>query len=373
MVQRYNFFGRRKNLPFSLCGHAGLCGLPRKNPGAPSLLLVLNRSSKSYIKYEVVHYKKRRYSGLVWILVLSLSFIATLIFYSNIEMISYQALVQNGAMGNEDTTLAAIDALFKALPTFAIFPVFTIRKANWCFRLFAVYNIILSFVYNILSGSRSDILAITLGLVLIWMYGRKIRFKQILILGLVAIIFLILAGLAFALRGGSNDGTLAETLLQQDYSGPAYNILAVIGKDIVDPLLVVKSQFLKLFPLLGGDWLYMPIGKRAFSGVEMSGSQSMGFHPFVEGYMFAGFIGFIYNGIVVGLGLMLWKRFMSTNDERFNRYMFAVMGCLFFALVREQTIWFVRYIYYSFIPAVFVYSRLSNIEIHYSGFFRKHE
>ena len=35
MVQRYNFLGRRKKLPLSLCGHAGLCGLPRKNPGAP--------------------------------------------------------------------------------------------------------------------------------------------------------------------------------------------------------------------------------------------------------------------------------------------------------------------------------------------------
>ena len=35
MVQRYDFLGRRKNLPLSLCGHAGLCGLPRKNPGAP--------------------------------------------------------------------------------------------------------------------------------------------------------------------------------------------------------------------------------------------------------------------------------------------------------------------------------------------------
>ena len=40
MVQRYNFFGRRKNLPFSLCGHAGLCGLPRKNPGAPKKALI---------------------------------------------------------------------------------------------------------------------------------------------------------------------------------------------------------------------------------------------------------------------------------------------------------------------------------------------
>ena len=44
MVQRYNFLGRRKNLPLSLCGHAGLCGLPRKNPGALEMADILGIS-----------------------------------------------------------------------------------------------------------------------------------------------------------------------------------------------------------------------------------------------------------------------------------------------------------------------------------------
>ena len=333
-----------------------------------TLFIVLSHASKLKRRYNVVRYKRRHYGGLVWIFIISYSLLCTFLLYKNIGIISYQALVQNGAMGGEDTTLTMIDSFFKLLPAFTIFPIVAMINSKWYLKLYALYNIILSFAYNTLSGSRSDILAVTVGLVLIWIYGRKIGMKQILTLSSVAIVFLFLAGLAFTLRGGSNDGTLAETLLMQDYSGPAYNILAVIGKDIVDPVMVLKSQFLKVLPLIGGEWMYIPIGKIAFPTVEMSGSQSMGFHPFVEGYLFAGFSGFIYNGIVVGLGLSMWNRFMSTNDEKFNRYMFAVMGSLFFALVREQTVWFVRYIYFSFIPAAFIYSRLCNINIHYFGF-----
>lgn len=332
------------------------------------LFIVLNHTVKPKRVYNVVRYKQWHFGRVVWLFVVSYSLLFTYLLYSNIGMISYQALVQNGAMGGEDTMLTTIDALSKFLPAFAIFPIIAMKNSKWYLQLFALYNIILSFVYNTISGSRSDILAVTVGLVLIWMYGRKIGLKQMLAIGGVAIVFLFVAGIAFTLRGGTNDGTLAETLLMQDYSGPAYNILAVIGKDIISPILLIKSQFLKVFPLMGGEWMYIPIGKIAFPTVEMSGSQGMGFHPFAEGYLFAGFFGFVYNGLIVGWGLALWNRFMSTNDERFNRFMFAVMGSLFFALVREQTVWFIRYIYFSFIPAIYIYSRLCNVSIRYTGF-----
>lgn len=335
------------------------------------LFIVLNLTGKSKRQYAVIRYKKHRFGSFVWLFIVLYSFLFTYLFYNNIGMISYQALVQNGAVGGEDTMLSTIDTMSKLLPAFTIFPIIAMKNSKWYLQLFALYNIILSFVYNTISGSRSDILAVTVGLVLIWMYGRKIGPKQIFALGCAAIAFLLIAGVAFTLRGGTNDGTLAETLLMQDYSGPAYNILAVIGKDIINPLVLIKSQLLKIFPLLGGEWMYIPVGKIAFPTVEMSASQGMGFHPFAEGYLFAGFIGSVYNGLVVGLGLALWNRFMSTNDERFNRYMFAVMGSLFFALVREQSVWFIRYIYFSFIPAVYIYSRLCNVSVRYKGFLRR--
>ena len=54
------------------------------------------------------------------------------------------------------------------------------EQKNGYMQVFTAYNILLYTIYNILSGSRSDILAVILGLVLLWIYGRKIRIKQVL-------------------------------------------------------------------------------------------------------------------------------------------------------------------------------------------------
>ena len=32
--------------------------------------------------------------------------------------------------------------------------------------------------------------------------------------------------------------------------------LVLLAKNIIDPLMVINSQIIKTFPLLGGDWLY---------------------------------------------------------------------------------------------------------------------
>ncbi len=336
-----------------------------------ALFVVLNRTSSSHRVYNVVNYKKRYSKKFIGFFVVSFSLVATYLFISNIAVISYQSLVANGAMGNEDTKLLIIDQIFKWVPTFVIFPLVAMTGKKWYMKFFVLYNLLLFFIYNVLAGSRSDILSVTLGLVLLWMYGRKIRLKQILILVTIAIGFLTMAGIAFKMRGGSNEGTLVEVLLKQDYTAPSYNLFGVIGKDIINPLMVIESQILKTFPLLGGEWIYKSIGGDIFPESDISASQGWAFHPFVEGYVFGGPLGFFYNGIVVGLGMAYWKRFISTNDKQFNRFMFAVIGSIFFALVRSQSVNFFRYIYFTFIPAAFIYSRLCNIEIHYLKFFSK--
>ena len=163
---------------------------------------------------------------------------------------------------------------------------------------------------------------------------------------------------------------MEDILLKQDYTAPAYNLVGVIGKNIIDPLMVINSQIIKTFPLLGGDWLYFLIADSLFPSSQVSASQGWAFHPFAEGYIFCGFLGFVYNGLVIGLGLSIWNRFILTNNERFNRFMFAIMGCIFFSLVRSQSVNFFRYMYYMYIPSAYIYSRLSNIKINYRGFLR---
>lgn len=336
-----------------------------------TLLVVLNRASRIHGVYNVVRFRRYSYKSYILFFVLAFSMVATYLLVKNLALISYQSLTENGATGNEDTMLVVIDQVFKWLPSFVIYPLVAMTNKKWYMQLFIIYNIFLFFIYNVLSGSRSDILAVTIGLVLLWMYDRKIKLKQILMLSVIAIAFLYLAGMVYTLRGGSNDGTLAEVLLKQDYTAPAYNLAGVIGKNVVDPLMVVHSQLFKTFPMLGGDWLYILLGDNLFPESQISASQSWGFHPFTEGYLFAGFIGFLYNGLVIGFALAFLNRFMSTNDKNFNRFIFAIIGSLFFALVREQSINFFRAIYFTIIPSAFIYSRLYDVEIHYLGLLRK--
>ena len=61
--------------------------------------------------------------------------------------------------------------------------------------------------------------------------------------------------------------------------------------NIIDPLMVINSQIIKTFPLLGGDWLYFLIADSLFPSSQVSASQGWAFHPFAEGYIFCGFLG----------------------------------------------------------------------------------
>lgn len=74
-------------------------------------------------------------------------------------------------MGNENILMTIIDQMFKWLPAFVIFPNGCYGTEKWYMQVFTAYNILLYTIYNILSGSRSDILAVILGLVLLWIYG----------------------------------------------------------------------------------------------------------------------------------------------------------------------------------------------------------
>lgn len=335
-----------------------------------TLFIVLNHTSKIHKVYNVVYYRRRNSKSIVCFFVLVFSFLSSYLLVTNMVKISYQSLVENGSMGNENILMTIIDQMFKWLPAFVIFPMVAMEQKKCYMQVFTAYNILLYTIYNILSGSRSDILAVILGLVLLWIYGRKIRIKQVFVLSFIAITFLYLASFTYSLRGGVNEGTLEEILLKQDYTAPAYNLVGVIGKNIIDPLMVINSQIIKTFPLLGGDWLYFLIADSLFPSSQVSASQGWAFHPFAEGYIFCGFLGFVYNGLVIGLGLSIWNRFILTNNERFNRFMFAIMGCIFFSLVRSQSVNFFRYMYYMFIPSAYIYSRLSNIKINYRGFLR---
>ena len=333
-----------------------------------SLFVFLNIKQGSKKVYNVISKKRHNTRWIGWLFVSLYSIVASYFLFTNIALISYHSLVENGDEGFALNAITITDVLVRSLPAFVILPLLAQKNKTLVIHLLAFYNIVLYFSYAFITGNRSDMLSFVLSLVLLWLYGRKLMLKQIVYLAVCAIMFLYVAGAMMELRGGEAGNSLAETLLKQDYLAPAYNIVGVQAKKYVDPIAVVSSNIQKIFPALGGEWLYILVAPKIFQ-IDFTASQSAGFHPFTEGYMFGGFFGFIYNGIVIGSLLLLWNRFMSTNNKAFNRFMFALMGCLFFSLIRAQSINFIRFIYLDFLPAAFIYSILSNIRIHYMGFF----
>jgi len=333
-----------------------------------TLYLFFNLKKGNNKVYNVVYRKKYNDKWMGWIIVICYSIITTYYLVSNITLITYANLVENGSDAFTLDSITITDILVRSLPAFVIIPLLAVNNKRILARAFLLYNIILYFLYAFISGNRSDMLSFFMAILLLWLYGRNLRMKQILSLGTFALLFLYVAGKMSDLRGMEGGSSLAETLLKQDYLSPAYNLIGVQAKHIIDPIAVISSQIHKIFPAMGGEWLYIKVAPDVF-GVEFTASKSAAFHPFTEGYLFAGFLGFLYNGIVIGLCLTLWNRFMSTNDKRFNRFMFALMGCIFFSIVRAQSVNFIRNIFFDFLPASFIYARLYGINIHYLRFF----
>ncbi len=334
-----------------------------------TLFLFFNIFDNSNRVYYVVYKNKHNAKWIGYVLITLFSIIASFYLFTNAPYITYHSLVENGSDGFALNAITVTDVLMKDLPAFVIIPLLATKNKSTLSMLLVIYNTLIYFAYAFLTGNRSDMLAFLLALVLLWLYERKLGPKQIIILGLFAVTFIYVAGMMSSLRGMEEGGSLAETLLKQDYMAPAYNIIGVQAKQVVDPYAVISSQLLKLFPTMGGEWLYIMIAPKIF-GTEFTASQSAGFHPFTEGYLFAGFFGFLYNGIIIGLLLLFWNRLMHTNDKMFNRFLFALMGCLFFSLIRAQSVNFIRYLFFDFLPASFIYAQLNDIRIHYFGFLR---
>ena len=119
-----------------------------------TLFIVLNHTSKIHKVYNVVYYRRRNSKSIVCFFVLVFSFLSSYLLVTNMVKISYQSLVENGSMGNENILMTIIDQMFKWLPAFVIFPMVAMEQKKWYMQVFTAYNILLYTIYNILSGSR---------------------------------------------------------------------------------------------------------------------------------------------------------------------------------------------------------------------------
>ncbi|MCT7500217.1 hypothetical protein N5S76_10545 [Aliarcobacter cryaerophilus] len=217
----------------------------------------------------------------------------------------------------------------------------------------------LNLFISIKIGSRTDIVALFLGIMVYELYisvlDKTILKKLILfsILGLVVLSLLIV--LEQFRSAVSDDTNLAKMILFKDYYAPGHILIASMFYDIVDPINVILSNLYNSLVLMNYPYLQTEIGNKLIEG---SSSRSTGYamYIFSEGFLFAGWYGgFVYNGIIVSLGIILWRCMSRSNYSHYNAFIIGLTSTQLANMARSQSMYFIKDIYMIFVIAIILY------------------
>lgn len=213
-------------------------------------------------------------------------------------------------------------------------------------------------------GNRTDVLAVTLGIVLFESTlprGRVVGISRLIVIVVASAIALV------AIEVTRYDDFMAverfsDFLFLKDYFAPLHMLFAAISFDYIDPIEVLVSNATNSLFMFGHPYLQYSLTELFRPGVT-SRSASYAFHVFAEGYIVMGMFGVIYNGIVLSALMAIWCRLAKMGDAPTNAFVVGLMGCMVVNLVRGQSSYFVKYLYTFIIPAAIIYGLLTGVRI----------
>ncbi|MFP6844057.1 MAG: hypothetical protein VB958_02460, partial [Thalassolituus sp.] len=172
-------------------------------------------------------------------------------------------------------------------------------------------------------------------------------------------IMLLLFSMEYIREENARYNGLAKAVIVKDYFAPLHILFATMHYELVDPLNVMKSNFYNTFVMMGYPYLQTGVGNILLEG---SSSRSTGYamHIFSEGYMFCGWLGLIYNCVVVTTGILIWRSLSLSSSFRFNCFAIGLVAMQFANVSRGQSMYFIKDIYMIFIPAIVLYFSISG-------------
>jgi hypothetical protein len=153
-----------------------------------------------------------------------------------------------------------------------------------------------------------------------------------------------------AVSPGSQADPLRQ-IVDLDYFPPSTLIFASIYYDWVVPAEVFKSNLFNAVMFLGYPYLSSTVSGMV-ADKEYSRAASYGYYIFTEGFNAVGWLGIVYNGIVMNVGFRFWELFLRSRSPRFNRYAGALIAYHIVGLVRAQSVTFLRSAYLGIIPGL---------------------
>lgn len=214
-------------------------------------------------------------------------------------------------------------------------------------------------------GSRTDPVALMIGIVMLEVYLSRFatRRETVRRFSVIAMVGVALVGALSLLAKTRNwdssrdeleSSALVQGLLLNDYYTPFHVLIGAIAVDFVEPAKAIVSNLANSLIMFGVPYLQFDIVE-TFNPGTVTRSASPAMFIFAEGWVIGGWIGFIWNGMVVAAGVALWRLLACSNDERWNALAYAITVCLAITAVRSQSAYFIRNIWMWFIPALALY------------------
>ena len=216
-------------------------------------------------------------------------------------------------------------------------------------------------VFTFKLGNRTDNIALALGVSVFEISQVRLGLRHFVIAGVLATVLVGYLNILEASRYSEapSDTDFLTKMLVKDYFAPAHVLFAAVAFDVVEPVTVASSNVSNALMFLKQPYLQADVMERFFPG-GATRNASYGFYALTEGYMFAGFWGFVYNGLVLGLMLSLWMTLSKTSSKHLNMFLMALSGSMVINLVRGQSSYFVKYLYTYVLPSTIVFLALSG-------------
>jgi hypothetical protein len=224
------------------------------------------------------------------------------------------------------------------------------------------------------AGQRIEIAALCVGLI-VYAFGEKNArnswwtYVGVALAGIIAFVFMnairsergnqtdfrSLVQLLFA-EPGKYASLTFEDIVFQDYCVPSLTLMTSMYYDRIDPIGTVKSLIANSLVLLNVPSL----GTRVSRFIDPYGARGYGYYAFTEGFEVMGWAGFVYNSLIMNLGLQLWRPLLRTGNKSFTRYMTGIMVMSVFGLARGTSSAYVKAFYMWFVPCIVLFCLMSG-------------
>lgn len=201
-------------------------------------------------------------------------------------------------------------------------------------------------------GSRTDLLVLMAGIVALEVFSQSSKTKRLALLGALAVGILVTNTISMTRTTvREEDNAILRRIVVNDYYPPVHMLFASVALDMVEPKVALQSVAANTVFLLGQPYIQAEITER-FLSERQSRSASYAFYCFTEGYVVAGMWGVMYNAIVFGALVGMWRRMAACGNAHFRAFMLALIIAQCANMVRGQSSYFIRTVYFYILPVV---------------------